>query len=146
MTMIGIGIDPDVEKSGVCIYNFKKREITDLINLRLWDLFDFMLENKNAYFVIENSDLVKANWGKHMHSVGKNKGFSKAICDFAIAKKIPHTAVKPQGYSQRYKNADVFKKSTGYSGSSNQETRAASAVIISNKMLVLAYYQSLPNL
>ena len=133
-----IGIDPDVDKSGVAIID--ENNVT-LDNLTFFQLFDYLKTHKGQdrkpIVYVECGFLNKSNWHK---SSGKSAAFNAKIgehtgANFETAKKIvemceyfklPHVKVKP---TNSKKDSYFFKKLTGISFATNQEQRDAFMLI-----------------
>lgn len=99
-----IGIDPDIDKSGVAHLNVKNRtlEVSTLSFARLVDYFDYVVERQKAtgqsvIVVVEASWMVKSNWHLKFGSrkeyaaatgykVGQNHQTGKLICEMARAR------------------------------------------------------------
>lgn len=140
MKQIIIGIDPDVDKSGVAVVEDGK--IQSIHNMPLWTLFDFILQ----YFVDLNQInvqllvVIEAGWidksGKEAknksyhgggkgssYDVGRNSEIGRQIAKFCHEQKTPYVLRQPKGYSSL--NAAYFKSITKYEGKTNSETRVA---------------------
>lgn len=133
-----IGIDPDVDKSGMA---FLKGSTLELDNLTFFQLFEYFkskfLEFPDLEIYVECGFLNKSNWHK---SAGKSAAFNAKIgehtgANFETAKKIiemceylkiPHHKIQPK--RSKIDN-DYFKKLTGYNGRTNQEQRDAFMLI-----------------
>lgn len=131
-----VGIDPDLVKSGVAIV--KDGKLVDLMLLDFFELITLFAEHEDEIkkVVVEAGWLIaKSNW----HGVGKNKAVCERIAksvgeNHATGKLIAHMAermglkvqlLKPHGK----KNAEQFKRMTGWQGRTNQETRDAGLLI-----------------
>ena len=87
-----IGIDPDVEKSGVAVLNCEKREFEKVAAMTFPELVDYLavvrfdiegLDEKEAVIVLEDSD-VSANWhynSRDSKAVCAAKGRSVGLCN-----------------------------------------------------------------
>lgn len=137
--MIYIGIDPDTQKSGVCIWNEKTKSIDYLACLNFFDLFDLLRHQNPNYLkiVIEAGWLNKSNWhGKASGSsalntkigerTGANFEVGKKIVEMCEYLKLNATLVKP---IKTKKKADEFKRLTGYQKRTNQEMRDACMLV-----------------
>lgn len=124
-----IGIDPSVNKSGVAV--IQNNALTLCESMYLWDLFDFIKEHATASFFVENSNLDKANWHgvTGRANVGKNQGVSQIIVNFIKSKGYKLTELKPNGYSLKLYDKEVFKKVTGFDKTTNKDARAAACMI-----------------
>jgi hypothetical protein len=142
--MILIGIDPDVDKSGVSFYNKETKELF-LHNMGFFKLFDFLskLSNDNLVFgqkilvVIEAGWMNKSNWHKKAGAsaalnakigsrTGANHEVGRKIVEMCEYLGLEHKAVRP---TQKKINQEMFTKITGYKGRSNQENRDAVMLI-----------------
>lgn len=134
-----IAIDPGTKMNGVCRYENGK--FVGFISLKHYQLHQYILKYENHIFLIENSNLVKANWhGKTARArVGKNQQASQSIVDFCKDHGIVYEELKPDGYSMHYKNADnkyspfcqkLFLAETGWTGQTNEHERAAAAMVL----------------
>lgn len=86
-----IGIDPDVEKSGVAVLDCEKREFTRVVAMSFPELVDYLavvrfdiegLDEKEAVIVLEDSD-VSTNWhynSRDSKAVCAAKGRSVGLC------------------------------------------------------------------
>ena len=86
-----IGIDPDVEKSGVAVLNCEKREFEKVVAMSFPELVDYLavvrfdiegLDEKEAVIVLEDSDL-STNWHcsyKDNKATAAAKGRSVGMC------------------------------------------------------------------
>lgn len=137
MSKIIIGIDPDLDKSGVSIYRENKSLELDCLTFpEVLNLFDHQLENIEKV-VIEAGWLVeKSNWHaragmtpqareRQAKNVGENHAVGKLLECCAKAKGLEVQLLTPQGKC----NAAQFKRFTGYQGSTNQETRDAGMLV-----------------
>lgn len=127
-----IGIDCDVNRSGVCM--LIKGQIKALINLPLWELFDYIEHTENPLVVIEAGWIDKnGNEAKNKsyhgggkgssYDVGRNSEIGRQIAKFCQENNIPYVLRQPRGYSSL--NAAQFKSITKYEGKTNSETRVA---------------------
>lgn len=128
-----IGIDPSVNKSGVAV--MENNALTLCETMHLWDLFDFIKDNPNAQFYVENSNLDKANWhgATGRANVGKNQGISQNIVNFIKENGFHLTELKPNGYSIKFYNEELFRKVTKFEKQTNKDARAAACMIWGRK-------------
>lgn len=130
-----IGIDPDLRKSGVARINNNKLIFCESITM--WDLFDYIKNNKDCLYLLEAGHLNKNCWhsgGRGASSnVGKGKAVGIIIQDFMDAIKIEYRLIKPKGYSNFFKNKDFFKLQTNWDKQTNLDARAAAAIAWLNK-------------
>lgn len=135
--MIYIGIDPDVEKSGVAVYDTEDKSL-ELKTLDFWSI----IEEIESYLVpvtlvIEAGWLIKkSNWhgtskqsktaGERIaKNVGSNHQVGKLLAKYCESKGIKYSLVKPIGKLDH----NTFKKITGYKGRTNQEVRDAGMLV-----------------
>lgn len=138
MSKILIGIDPDVDKSGVAFLNGNQLELYNKTFFQLLDYFKTMKEQHPGIEVyVECGFLNKSNWHK---SSGKSAAFNAKIgehtgANFETAKKIvemcEYLEIKYHKIQPRRSKIDndYFKKITGYTGRTNQEQRDAFMLI-----------------
>ena len=131
-----IGIDPDVDKSGVAT-NEKF-----LTNLTFFELFDFLSLNKKAHnqmvVYIECGFLNKGNWHKTNGSnsvnaqigqrTGANHEVAKKIVEMCRYLGIEYYEIKP---TKSKVNSEFFKQITKIDKRTNQEQRDAYMLIYS---------------
>lgn len=141
MSRILIGIDCDVDKSGVTRIDGDE---VSLHNLTFFDLLEF-IENTNLLkderekllVVIECGFLNKGNWHTKKNSsaalnakIGENTGRNHQVAHLVVQMceylKVPFIQVKP---TQSKINAKLFKKITGIEGRTNQEQRDSCMLI-----------------
>ncbi len=134
-----IGIDPDVDKSGVCIVN-EMLQIELLTTMDLVDLFA-LIEGMRDYdirVIVEAGWMNKTNFhvgamdnawksakiGSH---VGANHEIGRQIIKFCEKVGIECHAITPRGHKM---NALDFKKRSGWTKRTNQEMRDAYKIIL----------------
>ena len=134
-----IGIDPDVDKSGVCIVN-EMLQIERLTTMDLVDLF-VLIEGMRDYdirVIVEAGWMNKTNFhvramdnawksakiGSH---VGANHEIGRQIIKFCEKVGIECHAITPRGHKM---NALDFKKRSGWTKRTNQEMRDAYKIIL----------------
>lgn len=138
MSKILIGIDPDVEKSGVAFLKDNKLKLQNLTFFELFEMLKFYKEREIKPIVyVECGYLNKSNWHK---KVGKSSALNTKIgertgANFETAKKIiemciylglPYFQIKPT----RSKIDNVtFQNLTGLKLRTNQEVRDAYMLI-----------------
>lgn len=142
-----IGIDPDVEKSGVAFLNVKNRalEVLTLTFAQLVDYFDHVVEwqqktGQSVIVVVEASWMIKSNWHLKFGSrkeyaaatgykVGQNHQTGKLICEMARSKGLVVLEHAPLRKCWKGKDgkitADELQQITGLIGRTNQESRDA---------------------
>lgn len=130
-----IGIDPDVEKNGVC---FKNGKLIELSNLTFFQLFDFLKSqtnnsHMNPIVYIECGFLNASNWHKKANAsaslnakigerTGANFEVAKKIVEMCEYLNLEYVKVKP---TRSKVNAEFFKQITGIDKRTNQEQRDA---------------------
>ena len=136
-----IAIDPDLRKPGVCIAD-DSGELIKLKSMSFMSLLDLIQRNKNANYVVEDVNQIKtiyqANRRKPPHVVAKiaqDVGMVKASGTIifelihGITGRKPHLA--PVGIGKRTKkDANLFKKITGWQGQTNEDTRDAAMIAL----------------
>lgn len=132
--MVKIGIDPDVSKSGVAVYD---GEIKSLHNLSFFDLFEFLREKTHCKVFIEASWLIKTNWhtndfnAQYNAQIGSRTGANheagRKIVEMCEYLGIQYEQIKP---SRSKVNAEYFKSVSGFQGRTNQEQRDAAMLVI----------------
>lgn len=142
-----IGIDPDVDKSGVATINKKTMQFT-LKTLRFFELFKYLEENKE--FIkevrVEASWLVKkTNWHNNKmgtgvasrigSNTGANHEVGRKIIEMCEHLGITYVQVKP--LKKRWKGADgkithkeIASMFASFPAKSNQEQRDALLLIL----------------
>lgn len=140
-----IGIDPDVDKNGVAVYQKPTRGL-QLLSLTFFELFDFLNQNKGDIREI----VIEAGW-KHKKSnfhnshsgvgvaakigsrTGANHEVGRKIVEMCAYLSITSKEVMP--LRKRWKGTDgkitqeEFKQITGYSKRNNQEMRDAGLLV-----------------
>lgn len=142
---IFIGIDPDVDKSGVAYYVSSNKKLT-LKSLTFFDLLEYLkkvkknfsdVENVKLTVVIEGGWLNKSNWhvvkngtaavnakiGSH---VGENHEVGRKIVEMCQYLNINHIVVTPRRTKVK---EEYFKMLTGYKARTNQEKRDAALLV-----------------
>ena len=134
-----IGIDPDVDKSGVCIVN-EMLQIERLTTMDLVDLFALIegMRDCDIRVIVEAGWMNKTNFhvrgmdsvwksakiGSH---VGANHEIGRQIIKFCEKVGVEYHAIKPKGHKM---NALDFKKRSGWTKRTNQEMRDAYKIIL----------------
>ncbi|RLL29043.1 hypothetical protein D9K80_17300 [Acinetobacter cumulans] len=138
--MLIIGIDPDLTKSGVAILG-DSLELKTMTFAETVDLFRSR-QNQIRKVVIEAGWLnVKSNLhGRYGQSksageriaknVGENHATGKLLVEMAKSFKLNVIEVRP---TRAKKNAEEFRRITGYAGRTNQEVRDAGMLIFGMK-------------
>mgnify|MGYP000290616877 CR=1 FL=1 len=131
-----IGIDPDVSKSGVCLYNSKTN--FTLLTLSYFELFDLLKNtNVNIKVYIEAGWLNKSNWHKVANGsasinaniglrTGANHEVGRKIVEMCEYLKIEYFLIRP---TKSKINAETFNKITGFNKRTNQEVRDATMLV-----------------
>ncbi|MBK9936659.1 MAG: hypothetical protein IPP05_21730 [Cytophagaceae bacterium] len=134
MQKLYIGVDPDIDKSGVCLYYSKTN--FELLNLKFFELFDKLYflkdcENLDIEVVIEAGWLNKSNWHKVTNGsaainaniglrTGANHEVGRKIVEMCQYLGLKHHLIKP---TKSKVNAETFKAITKYQGRTNSEMR-----------------------
>jgi hypothetical protein len=133
-----IGIDPDVDKSGVAFINGKTLTLQNLTFFQLFDFLKFYKEKVDKPTVyVECGFLNKSNWHKKFDKsaafntkigehTGANFETAKKIVEMCEYLEIPHFKIKP---TSRKIDNDLFKKLSGLKIRTNQEQRDAFMLI-----------------
>ncbi|WP_010323643.1 hypothetical protein [Marinobacterium stanieri] len=149
MSDLVIGIDPDLVKSGVGIVRNGKLE--ELHALNIVDLQGLIKEGVGigAHFVVEDVESMKPTFPRHLKAQGKEsrerqmqkisqnvgqvKAVARIVCQCLDALGASYTLVKPLGGTAKAakRNAELFKKMTGWEGRSNEDTRDAAMLALS---------------
>ncbi|MGA6877478.1 hypothetical protein [Acinetobacter sp. AND/436] len=139
MTDLIIGIDPDLEKSGVAVL---KDGSLRVCNMSFYDLSQYFEVNKSEIkkVVIEAGWLNKKSNFRFGHSksagekiaknVGENHATGKLLAEMAKECGLAVVLVKP---TRTKLKAEDFNRITGWQGRTNQEQRDAAMLIIGMK-------------
>lgn len=139
-----IGIDPDVDKSGVAV---KVDRTIELYSLRFFSLFDYLSQHKAAISMvrIEASWLIKHNWNKKAtgsaainarigNNAGSNHETGRKIVEMCQHLSIPYQEVMPLRKSWKGKGGkithDELARITQLPKRTNQEERDACLLIL----------------
>lgn len=131
-----IGIDPDVDKSGIARnFPFDPEEESTLFNLDLFDTMKMLLDMKGFKLLVrlESGHAVKKSWGRRtagaLKDVGRNNEIGSQIEKFMIKYNIPYELVPPFGGSKI--GHELFCKITGWDVKkrTNPETRVAGLLV-----------------
>lgn len=135
-----IGVDPDISKSGVCLYDPSTKDMS-LNNLAFFDLLEYLKDKKqkheNILVVIEAGWLNKGNWhikkgysANYNATIGgktyANHEVGKKIVEMCNYLKISCSLVKPK---KSKLNSESFKNITKYQKRTNQEQRDAAMLV-----------------
>lgn len=131
-----VGIDPDVDRSGVAVAINGK--ITELHNYDFWQLYGWLMSEPIDKVYIEAGWLNKT---KNYHGaknkaiaakigadVGANHQMGKLIEKSCKDIKIDYELIKPT--QAKIKDQKLFNKLTGWEGRTNQEQRDAAMLIL----------------
>lgn len=144
MNKLYIGIDPDVDKSGVAMI---LNGHIELHNMRFFELFEYLKNikhNRTDYDImevyVEAGWLNKSNWHKVRGTAainakigertGANFETGKKILEMLEYLNIKHYAVRP---SSTKMGSRILNKITGVRGRTNQEQRDALMLIYGRK-------------
>jgi hypothetical protein len=132
-----IGIDPDLHKSGIAIYDRSEIKLIMCMTFSIWQLFDFLMDFEN-----ENKDniLIRLEYSNSTNTwhlggrgsslnVGKNQAVAIIIKEFLEFHQILYELIPPSGYSRFFNDKNLFKKTTKWIKSTNKDARAAAAMI-----------------
>lgn len=137
-----IGIDPDVDKSGVAV---KEDGEYNLYSLSFWDLFEFLSQTRPKLVVIEGGWLnAKSNFrfakstsiaSRMGKNVGENHAVGKKIVEMCEYLGLEHKVVKPlqkvwKGKDGKITHEEVVKHFKIKKKKTNQEERDALLLII----------------
>lgn len=144
-----VGIDPDVTKSGVAVWNFKIQKFEQIIDLDFWDLIGFLLDNNEAIREVR----IEAGWlnssNFHLNQIrngkkyvlnnreaasagldlGHNQLTGKLIVTFCQKYNIPYKEIKPLLKNWWKNDGKKFKATTGWTGQTNPEKRDAAMLV-----------------
>lgn len=133
-----VGIDPDIDKSGVA---FSNGELIELKNLTFFELFEYLKtlgsRTEKLYIYIECGYLNQSNWHKRAdrssafnakvgERTGANFETAKKIVEMCEYLKLQHFKIKP---TRTKVKASFFKSLTGIQSRTNQEQRDAYMLI-----------------
>ena len=138
MAKLLIGIDPDVDKSGMAFYDGNEYCLENLTFFELFDFLKFYKEREDKPVVyVEKGSLNKSNWhSKNDKShkwnsnigaaLGRNFETANKIIEMCQYLKLPYVEVKP---TRKKIDSDTFKKLTGFNKRTTQEQRDAFMLI-----------------
>jgi hypothetical protein len=133
MTKLFFAIDPDLHKSGTALYNSETKKLLSCECVYLWDLFIMLDKMVNITIFLEAGHLDKRCWhggGRGGSSnVGKGKAIGVLLQEFMDKKGIKYKLLKPDGYSNFFKDEKFFKTQTGWQGRTNSDSRAAASMV-----------------
>ncbi len=140
-----VGIDPDVDRSGIAVYHKATKDL-QLSILTFFQLFDFLKDKKSIIreVIVEGGWLHKKSNFRNEHSgqrvaarIGKNTGANhetgRKIIEMCAYLKIECRAVLPlvkrwKGLDRKISHEEFFKL-TGYNKRTNQEQRDAALLV-----------------
>lgn len=145
--MIHIGIDPDLQKSGVAI--MENGEYKEIVSLAFPELLELIFESKNdtgVLFVVEDVNRHKptffkksvkgqASLNKVSQNIGMVKGVGKKIIEMLEYNKVPFELCAPlKGTLKKCKeDVKLFNRLTGWQGRTNADNRDAAMMIFKYK-------------
>ncbi len=134
-----IGIDPDIDKSGLAIYDRYADNKLQLLNVGFYDILQILDEQNKQRRVITKIEAgwlnKKSNWhpaqsaavaNKISKNVGENHAVGKLIEEYCIRNNYTYQLIQPK--KKKYNAAD-FNKITGYTQRTNQEVRDAAMLV-----------------
>lgn len=105
MKRIIIGIDPDIDKSGLAVWHTNPQEL-ELMQFALFPLMNKLIDYSAKYDLtvrLEAGHTLKQYWHKQSVKIAKNVGANNAVGQiieqFMIQQKINYELVKPKGFS-----------------------------------------------
>ena len=138
MSKVLIGIDPDVDKSGIAI--FFSKDNFQLKNLRFFELYDLLdrLKESTLEIYIEAGWLNKSNWHAVVNGssninaqigqrTGANHEAGKKIVEMCEYLGLKYNLIKP---TKKKVDSIIFNKITNYKGRTNQEQRDAAMLVL----------------
>jgi len=142
--MIIIGIDPDIDKSGIAIYN-SETGILNLYNKCFFDLLSEISWQRNEEYdvivLIECGYLNKSNWHATKNKakyaaaigakVGANHQISRLLVEFCEREMIDYREIQPK--RKKLNHQDFIRVSGLDLNQTNQEQRDAAMLILSSK-------------
>lgn len=143
--LYAIGVDPDVDRSGIAVYEILRNKLIVVDSLSLCDLFDSIINLKNTLDIDEFIVRLeagwlqkKSNWHASMNqytaqriasNVGANHEIGRQIEKMLIRHNINYELLNPSGYSSFFKDAELFKRTTGWNEKTNNDSRSACAMV-----------------
>ena len=142
MSMVIYGIDPDSNKLGVSVY--RSGVLCELLNMNVIELYihlttfekealstgalQFHIENpkgnSSSTFNHKPSDPVRVKY-KKSEGVGMVKQAQNSVEQMAEVLNIPIKLYRNSSAWKKGSQAEMFKRITGWTGRSNEETRSA---------------------
>ena len=128
-----IGIDPDLHKSGLAIYDTNKKSLVTCEAAEMWYLFECL------YIYNDLSVLIRLEYPSNTNTwhrggkgaalnVGKNQAVAIIIKEFLDSIGANYELIAPAGYSKLFDNEETFKRTTGWILRTNKDARAAAAM------------------
>ena len=136
-----VGIDPDLHKSGWAIYDRQVKEFVVIKTMTFLDVIKGLLyidstAIKHQYlFILEypdNTNTYHAGGKGAALNVGKNQGAAIILKEMLIQMGCNYKLIAPAGYSKYFKQVLYFQKLTGWIGRTNDDARAAAAMVYYN--------------
>lgn len=137
-----IGIDPDLHNSGIAFYDVATKKFTSVKTITMLRLMMYLEKHESCHrayhkFILEYPDSTNT-WHKGggrgtSLNVGKNQAVAIIIKEAFDELKLNYELVRPAGYSQSFKNKGVFERTTGWTKRTNEDARAAAAIVWFNK-------------
>ena len=133
-----IGIDPDIDKSGLCVYDRYADDKMQLFTASFFDVLQTIEEwnsRRRTIVKLEAGWLnKKSNWHggksnvaqKIAKNVGENHAVGKLIEVYCIRNNYQCHLITPKKHKV---NAEQFKRLTGYDKRTNQEVRDAAMLV-----------------
>lgn len=144
-----VGIDPDVDKSGIAIWDAAIKKLTVVEALAFWDIIPFILSHSEYIkkVRIEAGWLNSSNWHTHTgkgekrrklksnemaesgRRVGRNHQVGILLMDFCKKYAIDCEEVKPYESNWWKNDGNRFALTTGWKGVTNPEKRDAAMLV-----------------
>jgi len=133
-----IGIDPDIDKSGLCVYDRYAEDKMQLFTASFFDVLQTIEEWNSRCRTIVKLEAgwlnKKSNWHggksnvaqKIAKNVGENHATGKLIEQYCIRNNYQYKLIVPK---KSKVDAAMFKKLTGYERRTNQELRDAAMLV-----------------
>lgn len=136
MNKYAIGIDPDVAKSGVALWNKQTRKYEEITSLNFFDLMEYLNKYKDTATVYLEAgwENKKSNWHYSKNAfvaqriaknVGENHRAGKLILEYLIRMNIKHCLLVPK---TKKIDAKTFENLTGIK-ERNQDKRDAAMLV-----------------
>ena len=149
-----VGIDPDLSRTGIAIYDTASKKLIDCRSIKFMEVVKVVLSLplETTLVRVEAGWLVrKSNWHsrktmkvlekkgitgerasniaqRQAKNVGENHAIGKIIAETLTDAGFNVELIPPAGYSQFFDNNLFFKRQTGYPGRTNKDARAAAAM------------------